>query len=180
MVILCGEIQNEKLEYYKNCCEKISILCSYYFLTALNLNQYATSTAQPGLAVSKILNVYFPLSPLAEQERIVEKVEEIFKQIEVIQNNKEELGNLKLALKNKLLSLAIQGKLVKQIETDMPVAELLQKIQEEKNRLVKEKKIKKDKLKSQIYKKDTRWIEKIGDTEKDITNVSEVFLNTFT
>lgn len=112
----------------------------------------------------------FPLPPLAEQQRIVKKIEEIFKQIDIIQTNKEELDKLKLALKNKMLSLAIQGKLVKQTETDTPVAELLQKIQEEKERLVKEKKIKKDKFESRIYKKDSRWIEKIGDMEKDITN----------
>lgn len=42
-----------------------------YFLTALNLNQYATATAQPGLAVSNINHVLIPVPPLAEQKRIV-------------------------------------------------------------------------------------------------------------
>ena len=50
----------------------------YYFFTALNLNQYATATAQPGLAVSNINEVFLPLPPLAEQRRIVAKVEELF------------------------------------------------------------------------------------------------------
>ena len=48
-----------------------------YFLTALNLNQYATATAQPGLAVNKINMVYIPLPPLAEQQRIVQRLEEL-------------------------------------------------------------------------------------------------------
>ena len=48
-----------------------------YFLTALNLNQYATATAQPGLAVSKINQVLIPVPPLAEQQRIVAKIEEL-------------------------------------------------------------------------------------------------------
>ena len=48
-----------------------------YFLTALNLNQYATATAQPGLAVSNINHVLIPVPPLAEQQRIVAKIEEL-------------------------------------------------------------------------------------------------------
>ena len=47
------------------------------FLTALNLNQYSTATAQPGLAVSKINNILIPLPPFAEQKRIVEKIENL-------------------------------------------------------------------------------------------------------
>ena len=48
-----------------------------YFLTALNLNQYATATAQPGLAVSNINHVLIPVPPLAEQKQIVAKIEEL-------------------------------------------------------------------------------------------------------
>ena len=48
-----------------------------YFLDAMNLNRYATATAQPGLAVAKVNQVLIPLPPLAEQKRIVAKLEEI-------------------------------------------------------------------------------------------------------
>lgn len=54
----------------------------FYFLKALNLNQYATATAQPGLAVSNIIEVPIPLPPLAEQHRIVEKLEQLLGKIE--------------------------------------------------------------------------------------------------
>ncbi len=54
----------------------------YYFLKTLNLNKYATATAQPGLAVSTINEVLIPLPPLAEQRRIVEKIEEILSAVE--------------------------------------------------------------------------------------------------
>ena len=53
------------------------VLWCGYFLTALNLNQYATATAQPGLAVANINQVLIPLPPLAEQKRIVTKLEEL-------------------------------------------------------------------------------------------------------
>ena len=53
------------------------VLWSAWFLKALNLNQYATATAQPGLAVANIVKVLIPLPPLAEQKRIVEKLERL-------------------------------------------------------------------------------------------------------
>ena len=49
----------------------------FYGLTELNLNQYATSVAQPGLAVGKIEKVLIPLPPLAEQKRIAETLERV-------------------------------------------------------------------------------------------------------
>ena len=60
------------------------IMWTYYSLTASNLNQYATATAQPGLSVANILRVLYPLPPLTEQHRIVAKIEELFNQINKI------------------------------------------------------------------------------------------------
>ena len=74
------------------------------------------------------------------------------------------------ALKQKVLSLAIQGKLVAQDPTDEPASVLLEKIKAEKAELVKQGKIKKDKQESYIYKgADNRHYEKIGSETKDIT-----------
>ena len=81
---LCGNISRATGEFYATehavCVEtysQISVAWACLFLTALNLNQYATATAQPGLAVANINEVYIPLPPLAEQHRIVQRIEEL-------------------------------------------------------------------------------------------------------
>lgn len=116
------------------------------FLTALNLNQYATATAQPGLSVAKICEeVLLPLPPLAEQKRIVEKLNAMLKETTRIAEDTERLTLLRKKARAKILDLAIRGKLVKQEKTDEPAAELLKRIAAEKAKLVAEKKIKKEK-----------------------------------
>ena len=79
---LCGNINRATGEFYATehavCVEtysQISVAWACLFLTALNLNQYATATAQPGLAVANINEVFIPLPPLAEQHRIVQRIE---------------------------------------------------------------------------------------------------------
>ena len=125
----------------------ISPLFLYHFLIALNLNQYATATAQPGLAVSNILEIMFPLPPLSEQVRIVSKIETIAPVIKQYEKNEELLRQLNQRIyaqtKASILQEAIQGKLVPQIESEGTAEELLDEIYAEKNRLVKEGKLKK-------------------------------------
>ena len=123
---------------------------AYYFLTALNLNQYATATAQPGLAVSNIIEVLIPLPPLAEQKRIVAKIEELLPKVEKYGKAQDELNKLNEELperlKKSILQEAIEGRLVPQDPNDEPASVLLQKIREEKQKLVKEGKLKKKDL----------------------------------
>ena len=123
---------------------------AYYFLTACNLNQYATATAQPGLAVSNIIETLIPLPPLSEQHRIVAKIEELMPLVEEYDKAQKELDalNAKLpeALKKSILQEAIQGKLVPQDPNDEPASVLLQRIRKEKEQLVKDGKLKKKDL----------------------------------
>lgn len=86
-----------------------------------------------------------PLPPLAEQKRIVERVEEIFRLLDTIDKAQEKYSADSQILKAKLITAGIQGKLTKQLESDGIAEELYQQIQEEKQKLIKEGKIKKEK-----------------------------------
>lgn len=124
-----------------------------------------------GVSINKIKELIIPLPPLSEQKRIVAAIEKIFNQIEVVKENQDELSKLKDGLKNKILDLAIQEKLVEQDPNDEPASELLKKIKAEKAELVKQGKIKKDKQESYIFKgDDNRHYEQIGSETKDITD----------
>ena len=148
----------------------------YFFLQALNLNQYATATAQPGLAVSNIIEVFIPLPPIAEQYRIVEKIQKLLPIIKQYSNAQVKLNilneNIKIMMRKSVLQEAIQGKLVLQDSNDETASVLLQRIKEEKLRLVKEGKLKKkDIVDSLIYKgDDNKYYEQIGKDLIDITD----------
>ena len=120
-----------------------------WFLKALNLNQYATATAQPGLAVSTIIKVLIPLPPLAEQKRIVAKIEELLPLVDRYEQAWTKLEDFNRRfpedMKKSILQQAIQGKLVKQRPEEGTAQELYSQIHAEKQRLIKEGKLKKEK-----------------------------------
>lgn len=153
---LCGNINFAKGKFYAtehavvvDCYANMNMACVGLFLKALNLNQYATATAQPGISVAKILETVFPLPPLAEQHRIVAKVEELMARIDDLEKTETELEKLKAAfpgdMKAALLQAAMQGKLTEQLPEDGDAADLINQIAKEKNQLIKEGKIKKEK-----------------------------------
>ena len=105
-----------------------------------------------------------PIPPLQEQQRIVSKIEELFKQVDAIEEEKQSLLKLIDKAKNKVLDLAMTGKLVKQDPNDEPASRLLEKIFEEKKKLAKEGKIKlsKDELLSPPTSVDNDYYQKMG------------------
>ena len=128
-----------------------------------------------GVSVNKIKELLLPLPPLSEQERIVKKIEELEPFIEGYGKTEVELtalnSNFPEQIKKSILQYAIQGKLVEQDPNDEPASVLLEKIKAEKQELIKQGKIKKDKQESYIYKgADNRHYEKIGSETKDITD----------
>ena len=99
---------------------------------------------------SSLYNLMIPLPPLAEQKRIVEKIEELEPLINRYGKASEELARIKSAfpedLRNSILQQAVEGKLVPQNPADEPAGELLKRIKQERQQQIKEGKIKPSKL----------------------------------
>jgi len=126
----------------------------YYFIASPAVQtiieeQASGSTKQKELATTTIKNYLIPLPPLSEQARIVSKIEELLPYVEEYGAAEERLSVLNRdfpsALRKSILQEAVQGKLVPQDPADEPASELLKRIQNEKAKLIKEGKIKKEK-----------------------------------
>ena len=123
----------------------------FYFLMASRkaFIKMGEGGAQPNISKEKIVNALFPLPPLAEQKRIVAKIEELLPYIDRYEQawSKLEQFNSRFPedMKKSLLQYAIQGKLVEQRSEEGTAEELFAQIQQEKQRLIAEKKIKKEK-----------------------------------
>lgn len=143
----------------------------YYIINALDLLR-DTKAAIKGATLNKtsLNEILVPLPPLAEQKRIVSKIEEIFAVIDQIGSKKEEALSIIRNIRQTALQDAIRGVLVEQEENDEPASVLYEKIQAEKEQLVIEKKIKKEKPLLEIDKneipfeipKNWRWT-RLGD-----------------
>ena len=158
--------------YPYNCCGEIFKTFLLYFLPLFSsLAQSHDAIKGKTLNSKSIDNIFIPIPSIAEQQEIIKVFEKLKKEINTVQANQEELSKLKDGLKNKILDLAIQGKLVRQDPNDEPASVLLEKIRAEKQELIKQGKIKKDKQESYIFKgTDNRHYEKIGTETKDITD----------
>ena len=116
-----------------------------------------------GLSSSMLHAVLVPLPSYKEQFRIVEQVKRYFELLEYIDNEKLDLFNAIQLAKFKILDLAIRGKLVPQDPNDEPASVLLECIRAEKEDLIKQGKIKRDKKESVIFRgEDNSYYEKIG------------------
>lgn len=123
----------------------------FYFLLANRKNfiKQGAGGAQPNISKAKIIDTIIPLPPLAEQRRIVDKIEELQPDIDAYDKAQTKLQAIEQrfpdAMKKSLLQYAIEGKLVPQRKEEGTAKDLLAEIRAEKARLVKEKKIKKTK-----------------------------------
>ena len=146
-------------------------LCEYvyHFIYLLKeSNQLASvGTAMPGLSANRLKGLLLPLPPYQEQRRIVSKLKKVIPYVEKYSETEDVLSQLnsdiRVFLKKSILQEAIQGKLVSQNVSDEPASVLLERIKAEKERLIKEKKIKRDKQDSIIYRgDDNKYWEKRG------------------
>ena len=132
----------------------------------------AAKSMIPGIAREDVLKSFFPAPPLSEQKQIVQKVSELSPWLEQYAVADTRLLSLNTtfpeALKKSILQEAVQGKLVPQDPSDEPAEALLERIRAEKQRLIKEGKIKKDKHESVIFRRDNSHYEKLDGVERCI------------
>jgi len=107
-----------------------------------------------GLSSSALHSIIVPVPPIAEQKKIVMSIEKMISIIDIIESDNDILTSCINNAKSKILDLAIRGKLVPQDPNDEPASVLLERIQAEKEELIKQGKIKRDKKESVIFKGD--------------------------
>ena len=132
----------------------------------------AAKSMIPGIARNDVLQSLFPVPPFNEQQRIAIKFSVIVPYMEQYSMVDTKLSSLNSifpeALKKSILQEAIQGKLVPQDPSDEPASVLLERIRTEKEQLIQEGKIKRDKHESIIYRRDNSHYEKLDGIERCI------------
>jgi type I restriction enzyme S subunit len=157
-------------------CLPIEIFNEYlfYFLMSQKVAfvKQGEGGAQPNISKEKIVATLMPLPPLAEQYRIVAKIKELFPLVKKYKEAYSAVSSLNNSfpdlLKKSILQEAVQGKLVPQDPSDEPASVLLERIRAEKERLIQEGKIKRDKHESIIYRRDNSHYEKLDGIERCI------------
>lgn len=121
----------------------------YHILSSAYLSSQfkdkASGSTVENLNIDKVNSAIIPLPPVAEQKRIVERVEEIFRVLDTIDEAQEKYSADVESLRSKLIIAGIQGRLTQQLDTDGTAEELYHQIQVEKQKLIEEGKLKKEK-----------------------------------
>ena len=125
-----------------------------------------------GLSSNALHSLLVPVPPIAEQERIVKRLEIIKPLSDKYSEASEQIQELNNLfpehLKKSILQYAVQGKLVSQDPADEPASVLLERIRTEKEKLIKAGKIKRDKHESVIFRRDNSYYEKVDGIERCI------------
>ena len=141
------------------------------------LNSFMKGDNSPSIKKEEIENFLYPIPPISEQQRIIDRINSVFPIIENLAVQKNNLQKESISIKSKILDLAIRGKLVPQDPNDEPASVLLERIRAEKEELIKQGKIKRDKKESVIFKgDDNSYYEDLPDqwVETKLSTISEV------
>ena len=150
----------------------------FYYLMSPDFDAYANNTdnakgvAYPAINDDRLYKALIPIPPVAEQHRIVSAIDSVNMPLREYGSKEETLRILNTSfpenLKKSILQEAVQGKLVPQDPSDEPAEALLERIRVEKQRLIKEGKVKKDKRESVIFRRDNSHYEKLDGVERCI------------
>ena len=149
-------------------------LCTRFYYYVFFLYKYAgwiggKGIGIQGLSSNALHSLLVPVPPIAEQERIVKRLEIIKPLSDKYSEASEQIQELNNLfpehLKKSILQYAVQGKLVPQDPADEPASVLLERIRTEKEKLIKAGKIKRDKHESVIFRRDNSYYEISGKEE---------------
>ena len=155
-----------------SCCTIRPLIIDSIFLASILDGNFVLDQAKkgtqsvgvPDLGMASIKQFLIPIPPLVEQQRIDERLQSAFHIVQQISNGYDNLNLAIMQVKSKILDLAIRGKLVSQDPNDEPASVLLERIRAEKEELIKQGKIKRDKKESVIFKgDDNSYYEKYGE-----------------
>ena len=124
----------------------------------------SVGVGQPNCNGTSLKELFIPLPPISEQLRIVPTAQALLAYVAKIDAEKKSLLSIIMATKSKILDLAIRGQLIPQDPNDEPASVLLERIRAEKEELIKQGKIKRDKKESVIFRgEDNSYYEKMPD-----------------
>ena len=147
----------------------LEYLC--FYINAISLEKYVTGSAQPKMTQDNMNSILIPLPPYSEQKRMSQRLNEVMYTVNNIEIGKTDISELVSKAKSKILDLAIRGKLVPQDPDDEPASVLLERIRAEKEELIKQGKIKRDKKESFIFRgDDNSYYRQIGDLVESISD----------
>lgn len=148
---------------------------SYVYIVLMSFVEQLKAVAKsmiPGIARNDVLSSLVALPPLVEQNRIVDRLNEVLPLVEEYGKLEKELNDYNASfpeqMKKSILQYAVEGRLVSQNPEEEPASVLLERIRSEKKKLVKRGAIKKDKKESVILRRDGSFFEKIAGKERCI------------
>ena len=160
-----------------SCCTIRPVIIDSAFLASILDGNFVLDQAKegtqsvgvPDLGMASIKQFLIPIPPLVEQQRIDKCLQYTLDIIQQISNERNDLSRMVAQIKSKILDLAIRGKLVPQDPNDEPASVLLDRIRAEKEELIKQGKIKRDKKESVIFKgEDNSYYLRTGRVEESL------------
>lgn len=177
--------EEEQEMYYQNALHRVRFyggINPYYFRLLMEcykgnkiIDEQSKGMTIKHLVQSALNTIYFPLPPIQEQQRIVDKFQSLLPLLDRYNASEIKLSDLNTGfpklLKKSILQEAVQGKLVPQDPADEPASILLERIRAEKEELIKSGKIKRNKHESVIFRRDNSHYEKCGSKEENIDEI---------